>query len=139
MVTISIVYEGQLRTSAVHGPSATQLVTDAPRDNQGKGESFSPTDLVATALGSCMVTIMGIVARNHAIALEGATVRIEKEMCADPLRRIDTLRVRIGLPNGINEADRTKLENAARTCPVAQSISERIHVPIEFVPLEAGG
>ena len=84
MIEIHIDYQGDLRTHAVHGPSQTELITDAPVDNQGRGESFSPTDLVATALGTCMATIMGIVAKRKQIDLRGMTIRVEKHMSADP-------------------------------------------------------
>ena len=98
MVKISTAYEGGLRCRAAHGPSGTTLVTDAPLDNHGKGESFSPTDLVATALGACMMTIMGIVADRHGLDLAGMTAETEKVMTAEPPRRIASLRTRLVIP-----------------------------------------
>src|SRR5215469_5824866 len=95
MVKIEIAYQGQLHCDAVHGPSGAKLSTDAPKDNHGKGESFSPTDLVATALGTCMLTVMGIVAQRHDISLQGATVSVVKDMATAPARRIGRLTVDI--------------------------------------------
>ncbi|NBS79801.1 OsmC family peroxiredoxin, partial [bacterium] len=92
MVKISVRYEGQLHCQAVHGPSGTKLATDAPVDNEGRGESFSPTDLVATALAACMATIMGIAAKRHSITLEGMTIETSKEMSTDTPRRIVSLK-----------------------------------------------
>ncbi|RMH02332.1 MAG: OsmC family peroxiredoxin [Planctomycetota bacterium] len=132
-VEIEIAYQGGLRCRAVHGPSGTTLLTDAPVDNCGRGESFSPTDLVATALGACMLTIMGIVAERHGIDLSGATVRVEKHMAAAPRRRIAALPVTIQVPGPIGEEDRRRLEYAARTCPVHASLGETIERPIRFV------
>jgi putative redox protein len=131
MVEIHLSYSGELRCHGVHGPSGASLDTDAPKDNQGRGESFSPTDLVATALGACMLTIMGLRARKLGVALEGAAVTVTKEMVADPLRRIGRLRVRMALPDCAPEL-RASLEEAARTCPVTQSLDPRIDVPIHF-------
>jgi putative redox protein len=133
MVQINIAYQGQLRCHATHGPSGTTLVTDAPVDNHGKGESFSPTDLVATALGACMLTIMGIVAERHSLNLAGTTVTVQKEMTLAPPRRISKLTVRIAVPLNLSPDDRTRLENAAHTCPVHRSLHPDIQTPIEFV------
>ena len=132
MVQIDIAYEGQLRTRAAHGPSSNELVTDAPTDNHGKGESFSPTDLVATATGACMMTIMGIVAREHDVDLVGSRVRVIKHMVADPKRRIAKLAIEFDLPSGVADDHRTRLENAAHSCPVVQSLDPRIELPTEF-------
>ena len=93
MVTISVVYEGELRCRATHDPSGEELRTDAPVDNHGRGESFSPTDLVGVAMGTCMVTIMGIAADKRGLDLTGTTVRVEKRMVADPKRRIGALEI----------------------------------------------
>ncbi len=133
-VAIDIVYEGQLHCTAVHGPSNCNLVTDAPVDNGGKGESFSPTDLVATALGSCMVTIMGLVANRHQLDIAGTKVHVEKEMVQQPIRRIGKLTVRIDVANGgkLSTEHRKLLENAAHTCPVHRSLHPDIQTPIEF-------
>lgn len=132
MVQIEIAYEGRLRCRAVHGPSGTTLSTDAPKDNMGQGESFSPTDLVATALGTCMLTIMGIVAQRHSIELEGATVAVGKEMVTSPVRRIGRLTVDIRVPRAVTAEQRSLLENAARTCPVHKSLHPDIETPIAF-------
>ena len=129
---IAIRYLGDLRCEATHGPSGTTLVTDAPKDNQGRGESFSPTDLVATALGTCMLTIMGIVAQRNHLNLAGTTVRVEKEMVTAPLRRIGRLRVTIRVPQDLSVEDQQRLQNAAHTCPVHQSLLGEIDLPVTF-------
>ena len=101
MTTITCRYDGGLRCGAVHGPSGSALSTDAPLDNQGKGECFSPTDLIATSLATCLLTIMGIVAERHGWPLEGAAARVEKTMSSDAPRRISQLEVWIELPAGL--------------------------------------
>lgn len=133
MVEMTLVYEGQLRCAATHGPSGTTLVTDAPVDNHGCGESFSPTDLLATALGSCMLTYVGLAADKHGWKLEGTRLTVKKEMVADPLRRIGRLSVDIRLPAQMDDASLKILTNAVTSCPVKLSISEAIQVPITFV------
>jgi putative redox protein len=132
MVEIDIVYKGELRCLATHQPSSTVLTTDAPKDNHGKGESFSPTDLVATALGTCILTIMGIAAQSMQIDLSGTKVVVRKEMAAQPIRRIGTLAVTIDVPLSLGEAQRQKLINAAMTCPVHKSMHPDVQMPIEF-------
>lgn len=132
MVEIEIRYDGDLHTTALHGPSRSKLGTDAPKDNQGRGESFSPTDLVATALGTCMATTMGIVARREGFSVDGTTVRVIKHMVADPRRRIGKLEVRLSLPEALDAARRALMEETARTCPVAMSLSPAIEMPIAF-------
>lgn len=132
MVEMKIVYQGDLRCEATHGPSGAKVVTDAPVDNHGKGESFSPTDLVATALGSCMLTIMGIVAQRHNLDLRGTRVTVTKEMVQQPVRRIGTLSVTIHVPKDLGEEDRKRLENAAVTCPVHKSLHPDVQSPITF-------
>lgn len=132
-VEIDVVYQGELRCSATHGPSGAQVATDAPVDNHGKGESFSPTDLVATALGGCILTILGIVAKRHEMALEGTTIKVEKHMVADPVRRIGALPVVVEMSTAVEEKHKTLLENAAATCPVHQSLHPEIEKPITFV------
>ena len=132
MVSIQIEYQGDLHCKATHGPSGVELATDAPKDNQGRGESFSPTDLVATALGSCMLTIMGIAARTLNIDISDATASVEKEMTATPPRRIERLTVKIRMPHAPSAADREKLERAAHTCPVHKSLHPDVQIPIEF-------
>jgi putative redox protein len=132
MVTIALTYRGELRCEAVHGPSGTHLLTDAPVDNQGRGEAFSPTDLVATALASCMMTIMGIVARRDAIAIAGLRCQAEKHMTASPPRRIARLVLRFAMPAALDAGQREALERAARTCPVALSLHPEVTVEIAF-------
>jgi len=132
MVQITIAYQGGLRCEATHAPSKSRLLTDAPLDNQGKGEAFSPTDLVATALGTCMLTTMGIVAARHGWSMEGATAIVVKEMVADPIRRIGRLRVQIELPTPLEPKAREALERAAHTCPVHKSLAENVDIPVEF-------
>ncbi|HTV42223.1 MAG TPA: OsmC family protein [Candidatus Sulfotelmatobacter sp.] len=133
MVTIDIQYQGELHCEAVHGPSETHLSTDAPKDNMGKGESFSPTDLVATALGTCMMTLMGIAARTLDVDLKGTRVTVQKEMVAAPMRRIGKLGVKIVVPAKLTEEQKQKLERAAMTCPVHKSLHPDVQIPVEFV------
>jgi putative redox protein len=106
------------------------LQTDAPVDNMGKGESFSPTDLVGTALATCMLTTMGIVAQRHGIDMAGATARVTKEMVTTPHRRIGRLAVTIRMPRTLPDEDRRRLENAARACPVHRSLHPDVDAPI---------
>jgi putative redox protein len=122
MTLISCRYEGQLRCSAAHTPSGSTLITDAPVDNQGKGEAFSPTDLVATALVSCILTIMGITAGRHGIDLGKVESRVEKTMTSSGVRRIARLEVWISLPPGLTEEQRSLLIRAGETCPVKESL-----------------
>ncbi|WP_182869081.1 OsmC family protein [Rhodopirellula sp. JC639] len=134
-VEIHAVYTGQLGCTATHGPSQKTLITDAPLDNGGKGESFSPTDLVATALGSCVLTILGLVAERHQLDIQGTEVRVVKEMIQKPVRRIGSLRTEVTIAAAaVSEASmRDRLESAARKCPVHQSLHPDIDAPIEFV------
>lgn len=132
MVKIALKYEGDLRVNARHQPSGTQLHTDAPLDNQGRGESFSPTDLLATGLGSCMATIMGIVARRENIPLEGMGIEVEKVMSTEGPRRVAALNVDISVPQRPSPEQVQALENAAHTCPVAKSIHPDIKVTTRF-------
>ena len=131
MVEIGIVYEGSLRTSCEHVPSAARLLTDAPVDNQGRGEAFSPTDLLATALGSCMLTTMGIRAQNEGWVLDGARVRVEKHMESAP-RRVGRLVVEIELPAALEAPMRTTLERVAWGCPVKQSLHPDVELDVRF-------
>ena len=131
-VEINLTYTGDLRVEAIHGPSGTRLITDAPVDNHGKGESFSPTDLVATALGACLVTIMGIVAQKHNLDLTGTTCQVQKEMVSTPMRRIGRLAVTVNVPVKLSGDDQRRLENAARNCPVHRSLHPSIESPIVF-------
>ncbi len=136
-VEITAVYEGGLHCNATHGPSKARLETDAPVDNQGKGAAFSPTDLVATALGTCMLTLMGIVAERNKLDIAGTTAKVLKEMIQQPVRRIGSLTVTIRIPAAkaaqLAPEDRKKLELAALTCPVHKSLHPDIHSPVEFV------
>jgi putative redox protein len=133
MVRIQTEYQGDLHCTSVHTPSKTELATDAPVDNQGRGESFSPTDLIATSLGTCMLTMMGIVARTLDVDLTGATATVEKEMSSAPPRRINRLTVAIRVPRTTSPENQQRLENAAHTCPVKKSIHPDIETPIKFV------
>ena len=132
MVEIEVRYLGDLRCESTHLPSGTKLVTDAPVDNHGRGESFSPTDLVATALATCMITTMGIVAQRHNYSLEGARVRVTKEMVSQPARRIGTLTVHLHLPSALAPDARQRLEAAARACPVHKSLHADVETPLMF-------
>ncbi|HCN05105.1 MAG TPA: osmotically inducible protein OsmC [Bacteroidetes bacterium] len=132
MVEMSLVYDGELRSTATHGPSAATVVVDAPVDNHGRGESFSPSDLLATALGGCMLTYIGLASDRHGWDLRGTRLTIKKEMVADPLRRVGRLTVDIYLVRKCDDKEMKILTNAVTTCPVKLSISERIQVPITF-------
>jgi uncharacterized OsmC-like protein len=126
-------YEGGLRCTAEHGPSRSTILTDAPVDNHGKGEAFSPTDLVGAALGTCMMTIIGIVAERHGLDVRGMTARTEKLMTTEGPRRIRSLRTVLTLPLPTDHPQRVLLENAAHTCPVHKSLHPDIDAAIEFV------
>ncbi|MBU6157774.1 MAG: OsmC family protein [Bacteroidetes bacterium] len=132
-MTSSIIYSGQLRTTATHQQSQSLIETDAPTDNHGKGERFSPTDIVATALGSCMLTIMGIKANDLKINLEGVRIDIQKHMKSDP-RRIGAVDVIFHFPEHLqlSDKDKTILQNAALTCPVAKSLHPEIEQHVTF-------
>ena len=132
-MTSQIIYEGNLRTVATHLQSGTVIETDAPTDNQGKGERFSPTDLLATALGNCMLTIMGIKARDMQLNLEGTEIDITKNMVTNP-RRIGEIKVVINFPESLqaDEKQRTILERAAMTCPVFESLHPDLKKDVEF-------
>lgn len=133
-MTSEIIYQGDLRTQATHLQSGDVILTDAPKDNHGKGEAFSPTDLVATALGSCMLSIMGIIANRHEINIVGTRVSINKIMQANP-RRIAAVEVTMYMPQEVNYTakERALLENAARTCPVALSLHPDLEQKLLFV------
>jgi putative redox protein len=132
MVEIKLSYEGELHCSAVHTPSGNTLVTDAPVDNNGRGESFSPTDLVATALGACMATVIGIVARRKDIAVEGMAINVRKFMSEDAPRRISRLELDLDIPLPADHPDRPLLESAARGCPVHHSLHPDIKVVLNW-------
>lgn len=132
MDTAHVTYLGELRTEAVHVRSGQTLVTDAPLDNQGRGEAFSPTDLLSTALASCMMTLMGITARDKGIPLKGLKARVVKHMTAAP-RMVERVEVHVELEgDGLGDREKTILENAARTCPVARSLRADLVQDIRF-------
>jgi putative redox protein len=133
-VTSKVIYKGELRTEATHLRSGTVVETDAPPDNNGKGERFSPSDLVATALASCMLTIMGIAARTHNINITGTECEVEKIMVADP-RRIGEVKINMHFPKTENYTDKEKkiLEHAAMTCPVIESLHPDIKKTVSFL------
>jgi uncharacterized OsmC-like protein len=132
-MTSQITYEGNLRTVATHLQSGTVIETDAPTDNEGKGERFSPSDLVATALGNCMLTIMGIKARDMNVDLEGTKIDVTKIMVAEP-RRIGEIKVIFNFPGTlkVDEKQKTILERAAMTCPVIESLNPDLKKNVEF-------
>ena len=132
-MTSTVIYEGELRTVALHTASGTRIETDAPVDNHGKGERFSPSDLVATALGSCMLTIMGMKARDLDIDLKGTRIEIQKIMKAEP-RRISGISLTFHLPENLHlsEKNKTILQRAADTCPVMYSIHPDIDVQVNY-------
>lgn len=130
MVKIDLVYEGDLHCRLTHGPSKAEITTDAPVDNQGKGAAFSPTDLLAAALGSCILTVMGIAARAHKINIDGAKAHVEKDMVTTPVRRVGKITVDLQMPAGITESQRQTLERVAHTCPVHRSLSPEVEVTI---------
>ena len=131
-VHIDVHYEGDLHCTAVHGPSGDRLPTDAPVDNEGKGEHFSPTDLVATALGTCVLTVMGIAARKNGWNLTGSHARVTKEMGSDPRRHIKRIECRIALPAALDQRARRTLEATARACPVTASMGHMTVVDVSF-------
>ena len=132
MTTSQVNYQGQLRTAAVHIQSNQQIITDAPLDNHGKGEAFSPTDLVATALASCLMTIMGVKAESMSIDLTGTRADVVKHMSAQP-RRISEIAVDVFMNQAYDEKTRTVLEKAALTCPVGQSLHPETKQNIRFI------
>lgn len=132
MVSLSISYSGDLHCEAVHDPSGSVIQTDAPKDNQGKGEAFSPTDLLATSLATCVLTVMALAARRVDADMSGATAKIEKIMSKDAPRRIAALPLTISIPTKPSEEARQKLEQAAHNCPVHLSLHPDIEQPITF-------
>ena len=132
MVEIDTIYEGSLHCVSTHAPSRATLQTDAPRDNMGKGEAFSPTDLVATALGTCMLTTMGIVAQRMSLDIAGSKVKVQKEMVTTGPRRIARLTVEMTIPTMLTTEDQDKLRNAALTCPVKKSLHPDVEMPVTF-------
>lgn len=132
MVEMEVLYEGELRCESTHGPSGMKLVTDAPVDNQGKGASFSPTDLMATALGTCMLTTMGIFAQRQDLDLKGARVRVRKIMTTEPPRRIARIEVDLDMPVSRNHPLASALERAAMGCPVQKSLHPEVELLVSW-------
>jgi len=132
MSKANIVYQNNLRTEAEHIASGEKIITDAPVDNNGKGEAFSPTDLVATALGSCMITIMAISANKYDIDMSGTNASVKKIMGSDP-RRISEISIDINMNKNIEEKDRKRLERAALACPVHKSLHPDLEKKIRFI------
>ena len=131
MVRIDATYDGNLRCTATHGPSGKQLITDAPVDNMGKGESFSPTDLLATSMLTCIMTIVAIRADSKKVDVAGMTGSVEKTMASGP-RRVAKLEVVINLPSVLNMEDRAWLITEGCNCPVCVSVSESMEVDVTF-------
>src|SRR5919206_4779792 len=132
MVEVTIDYTGNLHCDATHAPSQSRIETDAPSDNKGKGEAFSPTDLVATALATCISTTMGIKAEDLGVDLRGMTVSVQKEMSNDPPRRIVALPSEVHIPLAPDHPHRGLLEQTALNCPVHKSLPSEIHRPTKF-------
>ncbi len=132
MVHADITYLGGLRCEAVHGPSGSKILTDAPVDNHGQGAAFSPTDLAATSLGLCMATIMGIAAQRHDIDLTGMTIGVDKTMSADSPRRIAKIEIVFRIPQPPDHPKRKLLEAAALACPVHHSLHPDVEKPVRF-------
>ena len=132
MNTASAHYLGQLRTEVTHLASGTVIQTDAPTDNHGRGEAFSPTDLVCVALGSCIVTTMGIVAQRHQLALEGSSYTVTKHMSTDAPRRIVQIDVTVQLPAALSASERALMERTAHSCPVALSLHPDVKQNLVF-------
>lgn len=131
MSTSKVTYLGALRTECVHLASGSTYLTDAPTDNNGKGEAFSPTDTIATGLANCMFTVMGIKARDLGVALDGSTALVTKTMASNP-RRISGIEIIMELPGGLSEKNQKVLEHTANTCPVQHSLHPDIHRAINF-------
>jgi len=132
-MTSKIVYTSDLRTEMTHLQSGTKVLTDAPVDNKGRGEVFSPTDLVATALGSCMLTIMGIAAREHGFDIDGTKVDVTKIMASDP-RRIAEIQLRIVFPeHHFSDKQKKILTKISQTCPVALSLHPELKQQVELI------
>lgn len=132
MVEISVDYEGELHCRAEHGPSGNTLGTDAPVDNRGKGETFSPTDLVATSLGTCIATILGMRADDQGWDLRGMRVQVGKEMTNSGRRRVACLTVDIHMPVNLPEKERAVAARVPETCPVTASLHPEIDIPVVF-------
>lgn len=131
MVTMTGIYEGDKHCTLTHGPSNTQIHTDAPKDNNGRGEAFSPTDLMGAALGSCILTTMAIYAEKNGIDIKGASFQVTKKMKLSP-RMIAELEVAITLPAHLTAEQRPTLEEIAHTCPVTRSLNSEVKIPVTF-------
>lgn len=132
MVKMNVTYQGEKHCSLTHGPSGSHIETDAPKDNNGKGERFSPTDLVGAALASCILTTIAILGEKKGLSFEGATTEVEKEMTSAP-RRIDSLKLKVTLPARLNDLERSECEEIALNCPVHRSLHPDVKIPIIFV------
>lgn len=132
METVRTAYLGDLRTEATHVQSGEKIITDAPLDNQGKGEYFSPTDMLATALGSCMLTIMGIAARTHGFNIDGTTVKITKVMGTNPRRVVEVV-VELTFPHSYTDKEKRIIELSAKECPVANSLHPDLKQSVSFI------
>jgi putative redox protein len=132
MVKIEIEHAGGLHSEALHTQSGTKIQTDAPLDNGGKGDSFSPTDLLATALGTCMTTTMNLYARKNGFNIDGVRAVVSKHMVSEPSRRVGKLDVVVEMPLPANHPQRMALEKVALNCPVAKSLSPEIQIPVSF-------
>ncbi len=129
---MEIAYEGSLHCQLTHGPSGVSIQTDAPKDNQGKGEAFSPTDLVAAALGSCILTTMAIYAKRHDKELGKMTAQVTKEMSIDAPRRIARIGIKILMPQGLSEEEKKTYERVAASCPVHKSLHPDTQADVTF-------
>ena len=130
MPTVSCRYSGELRCEATHHGSGAVLITDAPIDNAGKGEEFSPTDLLATSVATCMLTIMGITAKSRNWSIEGSTADVEKQMTQSGPRKVEKLRVHMKLPQQLSNEQRSLLQRVAEQCPVKRSLDPSIQLEL---------
>lgn len=131
MVRMNVVYQGEKHCELMHEPSGSKIETDAPKDNNGRGEAFSPTDLCSVSLASCMLTVMAIAAEKEGLSLKGATAAVSKEMRADP-RRIGRIGVDVRLPASLTPDRRSRLETIAQNCPVKLSLNPEIELAVSF-------
>jgi len=130
-MTASIIYKGNLRCEAQHLQSKSTIETDAPTDNRGKGERFSPTDLLCVSLATCMLTTMGIKAADMKVDITNSTAEVTKHMASDP-RRVIKIEVAVSLPGNINEKERLILEKTGNNCPVAKSVHPNIELVLSY-------
>ncbi len=132
---LNLTFGSNLRCKATMAGTGQELVTDAPQENGGLGEKFSPTDLLAAALGTCLLTVVGVVAKRSNLDLTGMTARVEKDMSAGPVRRVGRVKIVVTMPAGLklSDPDRSRLENAAKFCPVKQSLHPEVEIQLEFV------